>query len=189
MTPIWTQFLIATWGPALFHELGVRELARSALYASLLGVAAPPGLLTIGLVSDRLLGRGLPRNIVAAAALVAVAVAVAAMGLTVQLRGPAWVLGIVVFLTSFFVWGVWAPVYALIAELFPQRTMGSAFGFLNALSFIAAVLTPYVNGWIKDWTGSFAWGCYAAALIAVAGVPLLLAVRPGRQVAAATRLV
>ncbi len=67
-----------------------------------------------------------------------------------------------------------------VAELFPQRVMGAAYGFLNAISFVAAVLTPYVNGWIKDWTGSFAWGCYAAALIALAGVPVAMAVRPVR---------
>jgi|RhiMetdeSRZDD1v2_1073273.scaffolds.fasta_scaffold153393_2 MFS family permease len=178
MCPIWTQFLIATWGPALFHELGVLELSRSALYASLLGMAAPPGLLAMGALSDRLAGRGVARKAVMAAALVGLALAVAGMGLTVQLRGPAWLLAVLVFVASFFLWGMWAPVYALVAELFPQRTMGAAYGFLNAVSFVSAVLTPYVNGWIKDATGSFAPGCYIAAVIALAGVPVALAVRP-----------
>jgi len=178
MCPIWTQFLIGTWGPALFIELGVRELSRSALYASLLGFAAPPGLLALGVVSDRLLRRGVGRNVVAAAALLGLGLAVGGMGVVVQLRGQAWLLAVLVFVTSFFLWGVWAPVYAMVAELFPQRVMGVAFGLLNAISFVAAVLTPYVNGWIKDWTGSFAWGCYTAALIALAGIPVAMAVRP-----------
>ena len=39
-----------------------------------------------------------------------------------------------------------------------------------------------VNGWIKDWTGSFAWACYGASLIALAGVPIALAVRPAFRV-------
>jgi MFS family permease len=178
MCPIWTQFLIGTWGPALFIELGVRELSRSALYASLLGFAAPPGLLALGVVSDRLLRRGVGRNVVAAAALLGLGLAVGGMGVVVQLRGQAWLLAVLVFVTSFFLWGVWAPVYAMVAELFPQRVMGVAFGLLNAISFVAAVLTPYVNGWIKDWTGSFAWGCYIAALIALVGIPVAMAVRP-----------
>src|SRR3990172_11756311 len=37
MAPIWTQWLIGTWGPAFFAEVGVKELGRSALSARLLG--------------------------------------------------------------------------------------------------------------------------------------------------------
>jgi MFS family permease len=182
MCPVWTQFLIGTWGPAFFTELGVRELSRSALYASLLGVAAPPGLLAMGWLSDALLRRGIARKGVLVLALVALALVVAAMGLTVQWRGPAGLLAVLVFVAAFFLWGAWAPVYASIAELFPQRTMGIAYGIVNAVSFVSAVFTPYVNGWIKDMTGSFAWACYGASLIALAGVPLALAVRPARRV-------
>jgi predicted MFS family arabinose efflux permease len=182
MCPVWTQFLIGTWGPAFFTELGVRELSRSALYASLLGVAAPPGLLAMGWLSDVLLRRGIARTGVMALALVALAVVVAAMGLTVQWRGPAGLLAVLLFVAAFFLWGAWAPVYASVAELFPQRTMGVAYGVVNAVSFVSAVLTPYVNGWIKDWTGSFAWAFYGASLIALVGVPLALAVRPAFRV-------
>jgi MFS family permease len=184
MCPVWTQFLIGTWGPAFFMELGVRELSRSALYASLLGVAAPPGLLAMGYLSDVLLRRGIARKAVLALALLALAAVVAAMGATVQLRGPAGLLAGLVFGAAFFLWGAWAPVYASVAELFPQRTMGVAYGVVNAVSFVAAVFTPYVNGWIRDVTGSFAWGCYGASLIALAGVPLALAVRPAFRVMA-----
>jgi MFS family permease len=178
MCPIWTQFFIATWGPALFGELGVHELSRSALYASLLGVAAPPGLLALGAFSDRLARRGIARKVVLAGAILCMAASVAAMGVTVQLGGPAWLLAVLVFVTSLFLWGAWGPVYALVAEVFPQRVMGTAYGFLNTISFVSAILTPYVSGWIRDWTGSFAGGCYLAALIGLAGVPMAMAVTP-----------
>src|SRR5262249_43592036 len=78
MCPIWTQFLIATWGPALFAELGVRELGRSAAYASLLGFAAPPGLLALGWLSDRLARRGVARKVVLAGAILVMAASVGA---------------------------------------------------------------------------------------------------------------
>ncbi len=185
MCPIWTQFFIATWGPALFGELGVRELSRSSLYASLLGVAAPPGLLALGALSDRLARRGIARKAVLAGAILCMAASVAAMGLTVQLRGPAWVLAVLVFVTSLFLWGAWGPVYALVAEVFPQRVMGTAYGFLNTISFVSAILTPYVSGWIRDWSGSFAGGCYLAALIGLAGVPVAMAVTPAFRLAPA----
>jgi MFS family permease len=178
--PIWTQWLLGTWGPALFAEVGVRELGRSALYASLLGLAAPPGLLAMGALSDRLRRRGVSRRAVFAGALLCMAVLVALVGLAVGARGPAWLLAVLVFLTSFFVWGVWAPAHALTAELVPRPVMGSAFGIINATSFLAALVAPYATGWLKDWTGSFAGGCYLAAAVAVAGVPVALAVRSPR---------
>jgi MFS family permease len=185
IAPIWTQWLIGTWGPALFVEVGVVELGRSALYASLLGLAAPPGLLTMGTLSDRMLRRGVQRHVVFAAAILTMAILTAVMGGIVQARGPAWLLAVVVFVTSFFVWGAWAPVYALTAELAPRRIMGIAFGVLNAVSFIASLLAPFLTGWIKDASGSFAWGCYLAAGVGAAAVPVALAVRGPRRAPAA----
>jgi sugar phosphate permease len=178
MSPIWTQWLIGTWGPALFAEVGVRQVGQ-ALYASLLGVAALPGLLVMGALSDRLLKRGVGRRAVFAAAILCVSGLVALMGLVVQLRGPAWLLAGLVFLTSFFVWGAWAPVQALVAQLFPQQTMGVAFGLLNATAFVASLLAPPITGLIRDGTGSFAGGCYLAAVVGLLGVPLALAAGPG----------
>ena len=54
--------------------------------------------------------------------------------------------------------------------------MGVAFGVLNSVAFTASLVAPFVTGWIKDWSGSFAGGCYLAALLGVAAVPVALAV-------------
>jgi len=35
-----------------------------------------------------------------------------------------------------------------------------------------------VSGWIRDASGSFAGGCYLAAVVALLGAPLALAARP-----------
>jgi ACS family tartrate transporter-like MFS transporter len=101
---------------------------------------------------------------------------VAGVGVVVQARGPVWLLALAVFVCSFCFWGTWAPVYALTAELAPRRAMGIAFGVLNGVAFIGALIAPYVTGWIKDWSGSFAGGCYLAALVQVVAVPLALAI-------------
>jgi len=177
ISPIWTQWLVGTWGPALFAEVGVRDLARSAVYASVLGIAAPPGLLAVGALSDRLLARyGTPRRTVVASGIAATAVLAAAMGWVVQAQGSAGLLALLMFATSFCFWGTWAPVYALTAELAPRRAMGVAFGVLNSVAFSSSLVAPFVTGWIKDWSGSFAGGCYLAALLGVAAVPVALAV-------------
>ena len=181
IAPIWTQWLVGTWGPALFAEVGVKELGRSAVYASVLGVAAPPGLLAVGALSDRLLRRGIPRRTVVAGMIAVTAVLIACVGGIVQARGPVWLLALAVFATSFSFWGTWAPVYALTAELAPRRAMGVAFGVLNGVAFIGAIVAPYVTGWIKDWSGSFAGGCYLAALLQIVAVPVALAVGSPRS--------
>jgi predicted MFS family arabinose efflux permease len=173
----WTQWVIGTWGPAIFGESGVRDLARAALYASLLGAAAVPGLFAMGRLSDRLLRRGVPRKVVMAGGILAMAVLTLALGAAVAARAPAWLLAVLVFATSFFVWGAWPAAFALVSELFPAPVMGLAFGLFNAICFVASPLAPYVTGWIRDWTGSFAGGCYFAALLALLAVPVTLAIR------------
>jgi MFS family permease len=177
MSPIWTQWLVGTWGPALFDEIGVHELGRAALYASVFGIAAPPGLFAVGALSDLLLRlRGTPRRTVVAGCIAATAVLAASMGWIVQAQGPPWLLALAMFATSFCFWGAWAPAYALTAELAPRRAMGVAFGVLNSVAFMSSLVAPFVTGWIKDWSGSFAGGCYLAALLAIAAVPVALGV-------------
>jgi MFS family permease len=183
ISPIWTQWLVGTWGPALFAEVGVHELGRSAVYASVMGIAAPPGLLAVGALSDRLLRRyGTPRRTVVAGGIAATALLAASMGWIVHVQGPPWVLVLAMFATSFCFWGTWAPVYALTAELAPREAMGVAFGVLNSVAFSSSLVAPFVTGWIKDWSGSFAGGCYLAALLGVAAVPVALAVGSSRPV-------
>jgi ACS family tartrate transporter-like MFS transporter len=109
------------------------------------------------------------------------AVLVACVGAVVQARGPLWLLALAVFACSFSFWGTWAPAYALTAELAPRRAMGIAFGVLNGVAFIGALIAPYVTGWIKDWSGSFAGGCYLAAFVQVAAVPVTLALGSRRS--------
>jgi len=52
----------------------------SALYASLLGIAALPGLFTMGTLSDRLLRRGIGRKVVFASGILCMAILTALMG-------------------------------------------------------------------------------------------------------------
>jgi hypothetical protein len=121
---------------------------------------------------------------VVAGGIAATAVLAASMGWVVQARGPAWLLALVMFATSFCFWGTWAPVHALTAELAPRRAMGVAFGILNSVAFTASLAASFATGWIKDWSGSFAGGCYLAAVLGVAAVPVALAVglpRPRRS--------
>ncbi|MFQ5828521.1 MAG: hypothetical protein ACE5JD_05120 [Candidatus Methylomirabilia bacterium] len=62
--------------------------------------------------------------------------------------------------------------------------LGTAFGFTNTLWFIGALLGPVLTGWIKDVTGSFAWGFYLAAIGTAVGALVAFSLRPAFRVKA-----
>jgi MFS family permease len=184
--PVYVQFLLATWGPALFVEVGVGDLARSASLASLQGLMAPAGLLFSGLVADRLHARGLHRKVNIAAGLVLTIASLLAMALTIQHQGPAWVLTVGLLATSFFIWCCWGPAYAIFGAMFPPSVLGRAFGAYNTICFLGAVASPYVTGWLRDLSGSFVAGLYgAAALSGLCVVSAMALDRPFRLAGAA----
>jgi MFS family permease len=81
-------------------------------------------------------------------------------------RGALWVLGMA---WSWGFIGVWGPVTAYTAEMYPTRIRGVGNGFSWAVAFlVGAVLWPYVSVYLRETTGSFA----AAFLL----IPLILLV-------------
>ncbi len=176
--PVYVQFLLATWGPILFTEVGVTDLGRSASLASLQGLMAPVGLMLSGLLADRWHRRGLHRKIVMLAAVLMTAASTVAMGAVTQARGPAWLLTLCMLAASFSLWCTWGPSYAILGELFPPSVMGRAFGLYNSTCFIGAIASPFLTGWFKDMTGSFAAGLYGVAAVSVVCAVTALAVTP-----------
>lgn len=178
IAPIYCLWVVGIWAPAMFLEIGVRELGRSSLLSSLLGVSAVPGLLLMGSLSDRLARRGKGRKGLAALILLGMAVAMFLMGTAVAGKVHPIVLGLLVFAAGFCIWGVWAPIFALLAEITPARIQGTSFGMNNTMNFIGSLIAPIATGWIKDVSGSFAGACYLAAAMGIAGATAILLVRP-----------
>ncbi|HEV8437967.1 MAG TPA: MFS transporter [Methylomirabilota bacterium] len=179
--PVYVQFVLATWAPLFFVEIGVTDLPRSASLASLQGLPAPFALLLSGLLADRFHRRGTPRKLIIAATLLLTALSVTAMGLTVHLRGPAWLLIVSMLATSFFFWCAWSPAYAIFGELFPASVLGRAFGLYNTTCFLGAIVGPLVTGWIRDVTGSFAVALWVSGVLCLSSVVLVMALRPSRR--------
>ncbi len=175
---IYCLWVVGIWAPAMFREIGVTRLATISVYSSLLGIAAIPGLTLTGLVSDRLVKRNKGRKVVVAVEFLALAVIMSLIGYAVQIKASAVTLSILVFLAGFFIWGIWAPIYAMIPELVPPELLGTAYGLTNTIHFTGSLVAPWLTGWIKDATGSFAWGAYLAGGFIFIGALIFLGMRP-----------
>jgi MFS-type transporter involved in bile tolerance (Atg22 family) len=96
-------------------------------------------------------------------------------GVIVQRSIPG--LAVVLFVAAFFCWSIWGAVYTLLARMVRPEELGTAFGFSNSISFVGAIVGPTATGWVRDLTGSFAPGCVLAAILALVGVALAVALR------------
>jgi ACS family D-galactonate transporter-like MFS transporter len=185
--PVYIQFVLATWAPLFFAEVGVADLVRSASLASLQGVPAPFGLLLSGLVADRFHRRGLPRKRIIAGTLFLTALSVMGMGLVVHARGPAWLLIVFMLGASFFFWCAWGPAYAIFGEMFPPSVLGRAFGLYNTTCFLGAIVGPVATGMIRDLTGSFAAALFGAGALCLLSVYTAMTLDPAPPASLAAR--
>ncbi|MFQ5520079.1 MAG: MFS transporter, partial [Candidatus Methylomirabilia bacterium] len=140
--PVYIQFVLATWAPLFFAEIGVGELGRSALYASLQGLPAPFSLLAAGWLADRAYRRGINRKVIVALTIVLAGASFAAMGAVLHAGGSPALLAAFMLATSFFFWGAWGPIFAILSGVVPASLLGTAFGLLNVTIFVGALVGP-----------------------------------------------
>jgi MFS family permease len=170
------QFILATWAPLFFAEVGVTDVGRAGSYAALQGIAASLGMVVSGWAHDRLVRRGYSSKSVIVAGLGGLTASMLVMAVVIAQRSiPG--LAAVLFLAAFFCWSIWGAVYTLLARMVRVEELGTAFGFSNSISFVGAIVGPTATGWVRDLTGSFSAGCVLAAILALAGVVLAFAVR------------
>jgi MFS transporter, ACS family, D-galactonate transporter len=170
------QFILATWAPLFFAEVGVSDPGRAGSYAALQGIAASLGMIVSGWAHDRLVERGYASKSVIVAGLGGLAVSMLAMALVIAQRSVPG-LAVVLFVAAFFCWSIWGAVYTLLARMVRPEELGTAFGFSNSISFVGAIVGPIATGWVRDLTGSFSAGCLLASILALVGVALAVALR------------
>ena len=170
------QFILATWAPLFFNEVGVADLGRAGTYAALQGIAASLGMVVSGWAHDRLVKRGYGSKTVIVAGLTGLALSMLAMAAVIGQRSlPG--LAVVLFLAAFFCWSIWGAVYALLGRMVREAELGTAFGLSNSIGFVGAIVGLTATGWVRDLTGSFSASCVFAAVLALTGVALVVALR------------
>ena len=172
---IYVQFVLATWAPMFFIETGVHGLAQAGTLAATQGLAAVAALIAGGWIDDRLRRRRVQHTTVMSAGFFALALSMG--GMTLALASGSFAgLAMTLPVAAFFVWAIWPSSYALLGELVAPADLGAAFGLVNSISFVGAIVGPAVTGWTRDLTGSFASGCLVAVGVALAGAVLAMLV-------------
>ena len=100
------------------------------------------------------------------------ACAVAALGLIIAglCAGTAWVV-VGMSIAAIGIYGTKGPFWALPGRFLTGMTVAASLAFINSIGNLGGFFGPWIVGWVKDSTGSFAGGLYA-----LAGFALLSAV-------------
>lgn len=175
-------WVLGTWAPVLFLELGVGSIGSSGMYAALLGFTAVPALLISGTISDKMKRKRQDRHFHLVVCLIAISVLtfLLGIGLDLELSSGCFVVGII--LGGFAVWSFFPPFYAILADYVPKRVLGTAFGAANTVGFMASLVAPWCTGYLRDHTKSFSLGFYVTGLVLLMGlVSTVIALKLGRD--------
>lgn len=169
-TVMYVFWVLGTWAPTIFMDIGVKGLAQSGVYASVLGLIAVPALLGSGALSDKMRTRQDGYFIPLLVSIAALAVLSLAIGLSLDMGVvPVW-LSVLLLLTAAAAWGFFPPFYALLTQTVSANIRGTTFGAANTVGFAASLVAPWATGLVKDATRGFSWGFYLCAAICVVGV-------------------
>lgn len=184
----WAIALAIVWLPAfLIKACGYTPTQTSWIVVapSVLQLIAIPGA---GLLSQKLLGRGIPsrvsRGLFASACIV-----LAGASMIVLSRSYAPALQIPLVMLAF---GVGAVIYSLgppmLGEITPVHQRGAILGVSNAVYSLAGLVAPWLTGYIADIGADPATGfrqgfLFAGCLICAGGILAALLIHPARDLA------
>jgi ACS family D-galactonate transporter-like MFS transporter len=155
----------------------VKEAAQSSLVAAGLTAAFNAGAGIIGFpvggwLADRQVRQGKGRKPLIMACSIIYSVLALLFGLSIQgdNKPSLLLLGLLLFTSGLFFNALQPIVQGMTGDMVPDTERGSVFGLLNLISEIGAVASPVISGVLRDATGSWAAGVFAAVGIMVVSV-------------------
>lgn len=169
-TVMYLFWVLGTWAPAIFLELGVGGIGSSGLYAGIWGLIGVPALIFSGIISDQMKKKGQDRHHHLVVCLVAMCILAFLMGLALDRKfGLAWFV-LLLLLGGIAVWSFFPPFYAILADQIPKDILGTTFGVTNTVGFMASLVAPWCTGYLRDQMKSFSSGFYITSLVLLIGV-------------------
>lgn len=155
-------FVMVTWLPVYLEETRGIPHSKTGMVASLVAWTSVPSALLMGTLSDRLKVRK---------PILLCMMPLAIVSIVMLVTTKSW--NIMIF--SLVLYGLFGKLatdpllLALISDNAPKANMSTVYGIYNCIAMVAAILAPYVTGWLKDLTHSFNSGFYLAALLIAVG--------------------
>ncbi|MGY1632506.1 MFS transporter [Geodermatophilus sp. SYSU D01186] len=176
---LWNLWFFSFWSVQIVREAAQSSLIAAALTAAFNAGAGILGFPVGGWLADRAVRTGRGRKPLALVCTGVYSLLVLVFGWSISGgREPSLLLlGLLLFSSGVFFNALQPIVQGMTGDLVPAGERGSAFGMLNLVSEIGAVLSPVVSGILRDATGSWATGVYVAAGIMIVSFFLYALVR------------
>jgi len=178
---LWNLWFFSFWSVQIVKEAANSSLLAAALTAAFNAGAGILGFPVGGWLADRAIRTGRGRKPLALICTGVYCVLVVIFGWSVSggegdKLPSLGLLGLLLFTSGVFFNALQPIVQGMTGDLVPASERGSAFGMLNLVSEIGAVLSPVVSGILRDQTGTWAAGVYVAAGIMIVSFFLYLMV-------------
>jgi MFS transporter, ACS family, D-galactonate transporter len=162
-----TQYFFLTWFPTYLVKARGMSLTHAGLMTSLPYLAASFGVLLSGWWSDRLFRQGASlsraRKLPIVTGFLLVSTIVFANFTTSN------IVAITIISFAYFAQGMSSTSWAIVAEIAPERMIGTTSGIINFAGNLSGIVTPLIVGLIIARTGSFAWALGFVGLCALVG--------------------
>ena len=152
-------------------DLGV-SISRGAQLISILGAVSIVGRISVPTFGDRI---GLKRVLLGCFMLALIAL------LWLYFAHVYWQLVVFVLVYGFSHGGFFSLMSPLLAEMFSTKALGSLFGILTFCGTLGGAVGPFVLGLIFDNTGSYKMAFLILIGIIIAGLSLVLFIKPVRK--------
>jgi ACS family D-galactonate transporter-like MFS transporter len=176
---LWNLWFFSFWSVSIVADAAQGGFWESALTATFFGVAGIIGFPLGGWLGDREKRSGRGRKPMLVGFTLIQGLLTVAFGFYLSAGGNAlWALGVLLFVTSLFFNALQPMWHALAADLVPKAAlMGAAFGMMNLISEMGAVLSPAISGVLRDATGDWTAAVFLDAGLILGSFLLLCFVR------------
>src|SRR5262245_25687059 len=175
----WTLWLFLSWIPSFFYQNYQQDLLQSALYSAGVFFAGVIGDTLGGVVSDLILRRSGDRNAARRNVIVVGLLGGFVFLMPVMLVHDVNVAAVSLAAAFFFVELVVAPIWAVPMDIAPKYS-GSASGMMNFGFGLAGIISPFVFGYLIDFTGSWTLPFAGSVCLLLLGAGLTFRMRPDR---------
>ncbi|PEI66814.1 MFS transporter [Bacillus toyonensis] len=163
------------WSVAIISSAADTTFMKATLTAAFNAGAGVIGFPMGGWISDFVVKKGGSRKTLLVVLTLLQGILTFVFGIYILYNGNSMVImGLILFITSLTFNALQPVSHALTAELVIPKYKGTAFGLWNLVGEIGAVLSPVINGTLRDLSGNWVWPIMLDAVLIIFSFFLLL---------------